>query len=63
MLALVDGLQLQWLYDRDSVKVAATVRKVFEGLLTVSLEELNKLEERIVAERQVFAAKRPILEP
>ena len=44
VLALVDGLQLQWLYDRDSVKVAATVRKVFEGLLTVSLEELGKLK-------------------
>jgi AcrR family transcriptional regulator len=44
VLALVDGLQLQWLYDRDSVKVAATVRKVFEGLLTVSLEELDKLK-------------------
>jgi AcrR family transcriptional regulator len=44
LLALVDGLQLQWLYDRDSVKVAAIIRTVFEGLLTVSLDELGKLK-------------------
>lgn len=43
LLALVDGLQLQWLYDRDSVKVAAIIRSVVEGLLTVSLDELDAL--------------------
>lgn len=44
LLALVDGLQLQWLYDRDAVKVAALIRTVFEGLLTVTLDELGKLK-------------------
>jgi AcrR family transcriptional regulator len=44
LLALVDGLQLQWLYERDSVKVADIIRNVFEGLLTVSLDELEKLK-------------------
>lgn len=43
LLALVDGLQLQWLYDRDSVKVAAIIRSVVESLLTVSLDELDAL--------------------
>lgn len=43
LLALVDGLQLQWLYERDSVKVIDIIRSVFEGLLTVSLDELGKL--------------------
>ena len=43
VLALVDGLQLQWLYDPESVEVAPLVRSVLESLLTVDLEELNKL--------------------
>jgi hypothetical protein len=37
-------LQLQWLYERDSVKVADIIRDVFGGLLTVSLDELEKLK-------------------
>jgi AcrR family transcriptional regulator len=44
LLALVDGLQLQWLYERDSVKVAEIIRSVFGGLLTVDVDELEKLK-------------------
>jgi AcrR family transcriptional regulator len=44
LLALVDGLQLQWLYDRDAVRVAEIIRTVFGGLLTVSLDELDALK-------------------
>ena len=31
LLALVDGLQLQWLYERDSVKVADDHPERFRG--------------------------------
>ncbi|MEU1341026.1 TetR/AcrR family transcriptional regulator [Streptomyces sp. NPDC005827] len=37
MLALVDGLQIQWLYDRDAVDMAGSVRRYLRTLLTVEL--------------------------
>ncbi|MFJ9561114.1 TetR/AcrR family transcriptional regulator [Streptomyces fuscichromogenes] len=37
MLALVDGLQIQWLYDRDAVDMAGSVRRYLRTLLTVDL--------------------------
>lgn len=42
LLALVDGLQLQWLYDRDSVDVPAVIRVAMNGLLLVSVDELGR---------------------
>ena len=37
MVALMDGLQIQWLYDRESVDMAAEVRRYLQTLLTVEL--------------------------
>lgn len=37
LVALMDGLQVQWLYDRDSVDMAAEVRRYVASLLTVEL--------------------------
>ncbi|MCZ0997463.1 TetR/AcrR family transcriptional regulator [Streptomyces mirabilis] len=37
MLALMDGLQIQWLYDRDAVDMAGEVRRFLQTLLSVEL--------------------------
>jgi AcrR family transcriptional regulator len=37
MVAVMDGLQVQWLLDRDSVDMAADVRRYVQSLLTVEL--------------------------
>ena len=37
LVALIDGLQIQWLYDRESVDMAAEVRRFVQSLLTVPL--------------------------
>ncbi|MFF0700002.1 TetR/AcrR family transcriptional regulator [Streptomyces tendae] len=37
MLALIDGLQIQWLYDRDAVDMAEEVRRYLQTLLSVKL--------------------------
>jgi len=37
LVALMDGLQVQWLYDRDSVDMAAEVRRYVQSLLSVEL--------------------------
>ena len=36
-VALMDGLQVQWLYDRESVDMASEVRRYVQSLLTVKL--------------------------
>ena len=37
LAALMDGLQIQWLYNRDSVDMAAEVRRYIQSQLTVAL--------------------------
>lgn len=37
VIAVMDGLQIQWLYDRDAVDMAAEVRRLVQSLLTVEL--------------------------
>jgi AcrR family transcriptional regulator len=37
IVAIMDGLQIQWLYDRESVDMAAEVRRYVQSLLTVEL--------------------------
>lgn len=37
LVALMDGLQIQWLMDRSSVDMAAEVRRYVQSLLTVDL--------------------------
>ena len=37
LIALMDGLQVQWLYDRDSVDMAAEVRRYAQSLFTVDV--------------------------
>ena len=44
ILALVDGLQLQWLYDRDDVHVAESLRLLMSALISVPLSELDEPE-------------------
>lgn len=44
ILGMMDGLQLQWLYDRDDVKVAEALRLFTKSLVSVPLEELDKLQ-------------------
>ncbi|WP_423922623.1 TetR/AcrR family transcriptional regulator [Frigoribacterium sp. 2-23] len=45
VLAVQDGLQLQWLYDRDAVKVAELMRLVVGSVVTVPLETLDALRD------------------
>ena len=45
VLAVQDGLQLQWLYDRDAVHVAELMRLVIATVVTVPLAELDELSE------------------
>ncbi|WP_168625782.1 MULTISPECIES: TetR/AcrR family transcriptional regulator [unclassified Cryobacterium] len=42
VLGAQDGLQLQWLYDRNDVKVAQIMRMLVAALITVPLEELEE---------------------
>jgi len=44
ILGMMDGLQLQWLYDRDNVHVADTLRLLISVLISVPLEELDNPE-------------------
>jgi hypothetical protein len=37
LIALMDGLQVQWLLDRDGVDMAADLRRYLQPLLTVQL--------------------------
>ena len=37
LLALMDGLQIQWLLNRDQVDMAADLRRYLQPLLTVEL--------------------------
>lgn len=41
ILGLVDGLQLQWLYDREDVRVAETVKMLVSALISVPLSDLE----------------------
>ncbi|GAA4266579.1 TetR/AcrR family transcriptional regulator [Frondihabitans peucedani] len=43
VLSVQDGLQLQWLYDRDRVHVADLMRLVIGTVITVPLAELDAL--------------------
>ncbi|RKR75343.1 TetR/AcrR family transcriptional regulator [Frondihabitans australicus] len=43
VLAVQDGLQLQWLYDRAAVRVAELMRLVIATVVSVPLEELDAL--------------------
>jgi len=51
VLAVQDGLQLQWLYRRDEVDVAETMRLVVSTVLTVPTDELDAAVRAEVAER------------
>lgn len=42
ILGMMDGLQLQWLYDRDSVHVAESLKLLVNALISVPLEELDR---------------------
>ena len=42
VLAVQDGLQLQWLYERDAVHVADLMRLVIGSVLTVPTSELDE---------------------
>jgi len=41
VLAVQDGLQLQWLYRRDEVQVADLMRLVIGTVVTVPTEQLD----------------------
>lgn len=41
ILGTMDGLQLQWLYDRDDVHVADTLKLLVSALISVPLSELD----------------------
>jgi AcrR family transcriptional regulator len=43
VLAVQDGLQLQWLYDRAAVRVADLMRLVIATVVSVPLDELDAL--------------------
>ena len=41
ILGMMDGLQLQWLYDRDDVHVAKTLKMLVSAIISVPLVELD----------------------
>ncbi|MEO9103353.1 MAG: TetR family transcriptional regulator [Terrimesophilobacter sp.] len=41
ILGMMDGLQLQWLYDRNDVRVAETLKMLVSALISVPLSELG----------------------
>ena len=41
ILGMMDGLQLQWLYDRDDVHVADTLKMLVSSMISVPLNELD----------------------
>lgn len=41
ILGMMDGLQLQWLYDRDDVHVAEALKLLVNALISVPLSELE----------------------
>ena len=45
ILGMMDGLQLQWLYDRTEVHVAETMKLLVSALISVPLSELEGAEE------------------
>ncbi|NII51672.1 TetR/AcrR family transcriptional regulator [Frigoribacterium endophyticum] len=51
VLAVQDGLQLQWLYRRDEVHVAETMRLVVATVLTVPTDELDAAVRAEVVDR------------
>ncbi len=42
ILGMMDGLQLQWLYDRDDVHVAESLKLLVSALISVPLSELDE---------------------
>ncbi|MBX3094433.1 MAG: TetR family transcriptional regulator [Cryobacterium sp.] len=44
ILGMMDGLQLQWLYDRDDVHVAETMKLLISAIISVPLDELDNAE-------------------
>jgi AcrR family transcriptional regulator len=42
ILGMMDGLQLQWLYDRDDVRVAETLKMLVRSIISVPLDELDE---------------------
>ena len=45
ILGMMDGLQLQWLYDREEVNVAQTMKLLVSTMISIPLDELEKLPE------------------
>jgi AcrR family transcriptional regulator len=41
LIALIDGLQIQWLLDQDSVDMAARLRHRLREILTVAIDDLQ----------------------
>ncbi|MBX3092621.1 MAG: TetR/AcrR family transcriptional regulator [Cryobacterium sp.] len=41
ILGMMDGLQLQWLYDRDDVRVAETLKMLVRSIISVPIDELD----------------------
>lgn len=44
ILGMMDGLQLQWLYNRDDVQVAETLKMLVRTIVSVPLDELDTPE-------------------
>ena len=42
ILGMMDGLQLQWLYDREEVNVAGTLKMLVSSMISIPLDELKK---------------------
>lgn len=42
ILGMMDGLQLQWLYDRTAVHVAETLKLLVSSLISIPLDELDE---------------------
>jgi AcrR family transcriptional regulator len=49
-LALMDGLQVQWLLDRESVDMAEEIVSFFEGMTTFSFGDVTKWESGVAVD-------------
>ncbi len=45
ILGMMDGLQLQWLYDRDNVNVADAMNLLVSTLISVPIDELENISD------------------
>jgi AcrR family transcriptional regulator len=64
LIALLDGLQMQWLYDRDAVKVGAVVEGYLAAILSPdAISDVRRIRQELLDLASPDAAGQQRLEP